>query len=383
MANRNLVYVHRTKGAGVEGVHINGIVNGFRKAGVSANIISPAGTAEVSDTPSRHIGSGRLLKFVSLYTPELIFEMLEILYNAKCYLGLIGEKSVTEVYERYAFFAFAGALFSKRKAIPFLLEVNYFSGTPLVRKRSRMLLPLAKRVEKYVFTRASRIITVSSYLKEKIMEEYGLAEDKFLVQPNAVDLDRFDISQREAKPLKDSKEVTIGFVGGFYPWHGLDFLLEVFGELLSTGQQAKLVLIGDGPERLKIETQVNQLNLQNKVSFIGAVSPKELPSYLKNFDIGVMPNSNDYGSPMKIFEYMAAGVPVVAPDYSPILDAIKHRWNGFIFQRNNVESFLRVLQEVIADDSTGKVAEQARQDIKTKLNWDAHVSEILSCLEQS
>lgn len=378
MKNKKLVYVHRTKGAGVEGVHINGIVNAFKKAGADVEVISPAGTADVNDSQKPHLGSGRLLKFFSLYTPEIVFELFEILYNLRCYLGLIGQRSTSLIYERYAFFAFAAAWFSSRRLIPFILEVNYYSATPLVRCRSRILLPLARRVEKFVFENADCIITVSTHLKEKIIEYYGLPEEKFLVQTNAVDLDRFDLSQQVEQEIDDKTEVIIGFVGGFYAWHGLDFLVKVFNELLSHGKDVKLLLIGDGPEKQKIEEQVKRLGIQKYVDFTGAVAPQELPRYMSKFDIGVMPNSNEYGSPMKIFEYMATGVAVVAPDYSPILDVIENKFNGFVFQRNNAESFRLVLEGVIDNpELTTKVVDQAIQDIKLKYNWDAHVVEIL------
>jgi hypothetical protein len=147
----HILYHHRTQGQGVEGVHINGMINAFVEAGHPVKLVSPPGTNGATESPDK---TPTIWKRVIHYLPEIIFELMELLYNGVALRRLtkaLHTNRFDMIYERYAFLTFAGALAAKKAGIPFFLEVNFICETPLVRKRSIWIKPIQKRIERYVF----------------------------------------------------------------------------------------------------------------------------------------------------------------------------------------------------------------------------------------
>lgn len=376
-----VLYMHRTRGTGVEGVHINGIVDSMEVLGHEVRVSSPESSDEnhadknskVDDKPGL---KSRFFNLISGNIPELIFEFAELGYNLVSYRKakhIVREFRPDFIYERYAIFAIVGAMLSKKASIPLVLEINYTSMSPLVRERSRLMSPFAKRVDAWLFKRASCLSVVSSYLRDHLVADYGIPEEKIIVVPNAADPEKFTplpSDQVLAEKLGLREKTVIGFVGGFYPWHGVSLLLDAFVKIAESSPKAALLLIGDGPERDNIERKVRELSLSDRVIFTGSIPHKELPSYISLFDVGVMPDSNEYGSPMKIFEYMALGKPVVVPDYGPLEDVVVSGEQGVIFERKNVHSLSDALCQIM--NNTGlrdSMAKNARNAIESKHNW--------------
>ncbi len=163
---------------------------------------------------------------------------------------------------------------------------------------------------------------------------------------------------------------VIGFVGGFYNWHGLDLLVEAFMRIAKQFPSASLVLIGDGPMRETVATQASARGLPDRVIMPGRVPHAKLAPYVARFDVGVMPDSNLYGSPMKVFEYMAMSVPVVVPNYAPLLDVVVDGVQGRVFERRDVDDLARCLSDMLADEARRKrMGTNARQAIVDTHNW--------------
>jgi glycosyltransferase involved in cell wall biosynthesis len=303
----------------------------------------------------------------------MLFELLEMAYSLKATLeGLrrFPAGSIDGIYERYAIFGFAGALMARWRRVPWVLEVNYTCESPLVRPRSRLFKPLARWVDRRLFRAANHIFAVSSFLKRQLVEDFGVDERRISITPNAADPAVFDPAA--VGTLGDSLPdgPIIGFVGGFYPWHGVDLLLEAFLRIVERHPQARLLLIGDGPMRKDLQQRVSQLGLSEQVLMPGKVAHSELAPYVNRFDIGVMPDSNLYGSPMKIFEYMAMAVPVVVPDYDPLTDVVDDGVQGRIFKRHDVADLSRCLDQLLGDAQARlRMGARARQAIVDTHNW--------------
>lgn len=369
-----ILYIHRTKGIGVEGVHIYSMINALKKQGHSVEVAGP-GYEESEGGRSKE-----MMNLSSRYMPELVYEILELLFNFKTYNQIRAKlRDVDLIYERYAFFGFMGAWAATRHEIPFVIELNYTSLNPLVRKRSRVLMPLCRLVERYVLRRAVSVVCVSSQIVEDVVGNHSVDRARTCLVPNAADPAKFP-----AVPAKRGKPVVcIGFVGGFYPWHGVDFLVEAFSHLIAKSKkQYRLVLIGDGPEREKIERLVSEKRLDDMVTMHGYVDHDELSDYMETLDIGIMPNSNDYGSPMKIFEYMAMGIPVIAPDYRPLLDVMDAR-NGLIFRRNDMQDLIEKIRALGEDETRlRELSGTARAYIENCWNWDLAATKVLTCVSR-
>lgn len=365
-----VAFVYRTQALGVEGVHIRGIADSLVKMGHEVRFFGPAMNSEVAKASGSRGGLlRRMVGGLMARMPEFVFELAEIAYSVPATLKLLlahRRYRFEAIYERYAIFGFAGVLAARILRVPIILEINYTALSPLVRERSRLLKPLAVAFDRFIFKRATAMAAVSSRLRQQLIEDFHVPAERVVVVPNAADPDAFT-PQPKSDP---SQPFTIGFVGSFFPWHGVDLLVEAVGRLAAEGSRLRVLLVGDGPQRPEIERQVKALGLEGQVAFLGRVKHDRLPDVIRDFDVGVMPDSNDYGSPMKIFEYMALGKPTIAPDYGPLLDAFRNGVHGFHFSRGNVVALTAALKQAIDDrDLIARMGLAAREHVVSDRNW--------------
>lgn len=386
----NIVYHHRTQCKGVEGVHIMEIVKALTKLNNQVDIVSPTGikTSDSSQNVLTVSKSTRWHSFLSKCLPEICFEFAEIIYNlsAKRKLEiLLQEKKYDFIYERYAIFSWAGVKAAQKYKIPIILEVNYTSFTPLVRKRNMLLKPFAHWIDKKTFSSVDGFVAVSTHLKNHLIQ-LGINSERIIVLTNAADSDKFNSSltgEVIRKRHSLGNKIIIGFVGGFYPWHGLDLLLDCFTELKHKVTDVCLLLIGDGPTKEKIRLRTRKLQLENDVLFIGKVPSEQLPEYIAAFDITVMPDSNDYGSPMKIFEYMSMSKPVIAPRLGPLEDGIKDGIEGILFEKGNKEALLQAIISLIENKQLRlDMGRAGRENVLKHHTWIKNTESILGLFEQ-
>jgi glycosyltransferase involved in cell wall biosynthesis len=284
----------------------------------------------------------------------LLFELAELAYDSHLSRRLstfCADFAPELLYERYALFGRAGGRAAARLGMPHVLEVNYTCGDPLVRRRSRLLAPLFRRAEAGAFRRATLLAPVSSRLAHRVVRR-GVPEQKVLLTPNGVSR-RWWREVAETKPLPlpelPAGEPVVGYVGGFYPWHGVARLVEAFRRCREAGLPGSLLLLGDGPERPLIEAQLEEAGLADRALLPGTIAHEELARWIAAMEICVIPCSNDYGSPMKVFEYMGLGRAVLAPDLPPLRDVITDRVTGRLFAAGADEDPVAPLQAGLAE----------------------------------
>jgi len=374
----SMIYHHRTRGEGVEGTHIRGITDSFARRGWRVQIVSPPGiSVEESTKPEK--GPPRrstLWRVVSDHSPQLLFELLELSYNLYSIARLpriVRANGARLIYERYALFNWAATWIARRKGIPIVLEIN--DATVIVRSRPLFLKRLAEATEKWTFQNATHLVTVSETFRNQICERHGLPSERIRVMPNAVDPIRFataaNLPKDEPRP-----SIVLGMVAAFVRWHGVEFLIRSISPFLSTGH-LKLLLVGDGPERSTLETWIDRLNVRHCVELTGAVPASDIPKFVNRMDVCVMANSNEHGSPMKIFEYMAAGKPVLAPAYGPIREIITHKVDGWLFEPLQSSSLREGLEALVTNpDLRRRMGAAAQQTVLSKHTWDHRVNEV-------
>ena len=381
-----ILYHHRTQGTGAEGIHITEIINCFKKLGHDVYVVSPPGVdlelaagANPFEKKKSRIAKG--MHFISRAIPQFLFEILEILYNIVSYCKLwytTKKNKIDFIYERHSFFAFAAVRLAKKRNIPIIVEVNELAGKKRIRKQ--VFTKLAKKYEMYVFKNASAIIVVSDFLKN-IIKEYGIDQNKIIVMPNAVDCKKFT-----SKGLRDElrnrykinkKGIVVGFIGWFVHWHNIELLIDVFSDI-SHQKDVYLCLIGDGVLRGQLKTRARDRGVESKVIFPGAVAHENVPDYIDMMDICVIPESNNYRSPIKMFEYMAMAKPVVAPKIEPIEDILVDNVNGVLFEGKNENSLRRCLLDLIDDDQKReKIGKEARKTVLSKHLWKHNAEKVL------
>lgn len=385
-----LILDHRTQGQGVESVHLLGMAHAFEQAGVSVGIVSPPGVEirRPGAVPRKSAGLRGLWWILAEHVPEFFFEMMEIAYNIPAFVRVLRALQAPRadvLYERYAFFHIAGALAARAAGVPLVLEVNYAVSTPLFRRRSRLLRPLVRAAERFVFHRARLIVAVSTVLRDTVVAD-GIPPERVLTLPNAADPERFrpEISGAavRARHGLDGARV-VGFTGAFFPWHGVGFLLDALSGLLREMPDAAALLVGDGPERGALEERVRREGLEERVRFAGWIGHDKLPEHVAAFDVAVMPDSNEYGSPMKIYEYMSMGKPVVAPRLGPLADGIVDGETGILFPRRDAAALRAALGALLGNEERRvRMGAQARAHVLANHTWDRNVTRVLERLAE-
>ena len=373
-----ILYHFRTQGTGAEGVHIAGIARALTQLGHEVVFSSPTGI-----DPRRTAGANpftpkkrSLLARLAAQAPQWLFELLEIGYNAVAWWRnrqLLAEHGCELIYERHAFFLCSTALLG----VPFVVEVNELAGDERVRAEP-WLSGLAHRADAFTFARAALIVVVSPHLQRRIVA-MGIPPNRILVLPNAVAEEDLDIPVEPAvirQRLDCTKAITIGFIGWFVPWHRLDLLLEAFASI--DAPHLRLLLVGDGDLRTDLADQAARLGIADRLIFTGAIPHAETPAYIAAMDVCIIPHSNDFRSPIKLFEYMARGRAILAAQTEPIAQVIRDGENGLLFQPGELGAKLRTL---VADPALrARLGAQAEADLRAHHTWKHNAEAVLRAL---
>lgn len=247
------------------------------------------------------------------YVPEYLERALRGLITT---VSLRRNHEYDLVYERHHVFGsgIVGTLFVP---CPKVLEVNgsAVKEHELRDSISHVTGSLFRTVENVVFRLADRVICVSPRLADGLRDR-GVPDDKIAVVANGCDTDAFRPLENGRRELGWDEDANyIGFVGGLNEWHGADRIVEALPSVLEAKPRTQFVIVGDGPLRADLEKRVSDSGLDEHVTFVGEVPHEEVPLYMSAFDVGtILKHPNIPGSPLKLFEYLACGTPVVATD---------------------------------------------------------------------
>lgn len=291
------------------------------------------------------------------------------------------------IHERYNLLAFGGAWASRRLGIPYVLEVNadLLEERQAQGKGERGLRRLfAELTTRFCFNTAQRIICVSTQLKEHLTQKWEVNAEKIVVLPNAADTEAFgrayDVeSVRCRLGLKD--EPVVMFVGGFYLWHDLALLVQSFTRVLDQVPSAKLVLVGDGRTRAAIEQIVVDNELESAVIMAGAVEHRHVPEMLSIASIAVAPNISFFdghgGSPLKLYEYMAAGKAIVATRTGQIAEVIEDGYNGLLVEAGDEAGLAEAIASLLNDSAArNRLGQQARRQAIEQHSWNEYARQL-------
>lgn len=285
------------------------------------------------------------------------------------------------IYERYSLWSYSGMEYARKIGIPGILEVN----APLIleQEQHRGLVDKveAEAIARRVFEAASTIVAVSREVKDYV-SQYVRDTEKIKVIPNGVNPQRFKLNL----PVKNTKQFTVGFVGSLKPWHGLPVLIEAFAGFHQQHTQGRLLIVGDGTERDRLTQMIAEKNLDSAVHFTGAVPPETVPYWLSQMDVAVAPypqSENFYFSPLKVYEYMAAGLPVVASNIGQIPDVIDDGVNGLLISPGDGAALANALEQLWRSPLLRRrLGDSARAKILQHHTWERVVEKILGFAQQ-
>jgi glycosyltransferase involved in cell wall biosynthesis len=246
--------------------------------------------------------------------------------------------------------------------------------------RHRVLVDRAQAewVAHRAFGNATAMVAVSSEVAEYLRGFAG-AEGRIHVISNGVDPGRFPEDLPPSFP-GDPGTFTVGFLGTLKPWHGVSTLVRAFDLVHASEPDCRLLIVGDGPERSRIEDDVRARGLAPSARFTGSVAPSDVPGLLASMDAAVAPYpdvNGFYFSPLKVYEYMAAGRAVVASRIGELVTLIEHEVTGLLCKPGDpfalADSLLRLRRDPALCQRMGRAA---RADVRRAHAWDSVVDRI-------
>jgi glycosyltransferase involved in cell wall biosynthesis len=291
------------------------------------------------------------------------------------------------LYERYSLWSVAGARAARRWGVPWFVEVN----SPLVaeasRHRSLGLRSLASFLEQELLSQATRVIAVSDEVGRHVVD-LGVDPDRVAVIPNGYNATLFRPRRERSIQASraDGERFTIAFVGSLRPWHGLDLLIEAFARLHSEQPNCQLLLVGDGPLRDEVRRRLRNAVPAESFYLTGAVPHPEVPSWLAQADVAVAPYPSIpdfYFSPLKVIEYCAMGLPIVASHVGQVASVLSHEETALLTEPGDVGELTNALRRLLDDSALRRRLGSAARSVARHRTWDSIASHVLQMFQDA
>ena len=383
-------------------VHVRELVSAFRRAGHSVIVAAPLLNKSPWERPADldatllHIPPNQmemphliLKEFNEMLrvTNSLPGELRRILYNQelRTYLKRRFENDPPDfIYERASLYAIAGVGLARDLNRPLLIELNAPIAMEQATYRATSLGDLAAQAERWALSRADIVLPVSNALCEYVVS-MGVNPNRIQVIPNGVNPSIF----YPAPPKRGLRTrwglgdgLVLGFVGGLRPWHDVGTLPVLIGRLIRRYPELRLVIIGEGPLRAELEKEVAEQGLSNHVFLTGAVPHEEIGDLIRIFDVALAPYAKldhpFYFSPLKLFEYMACGIPVVAARVGQISEVVQDGVTGLLYPPGNLDKLTEACERILADlESRKKMGEAAAKEVERCYTWDHNARRVV------
>jgi ubiquinone/menaquinone biosynthesis C-methylase UbiE/glycosyltransferase involved in cell wall biosynthesis len=313
------------------------------------------------------------------------------------------------IYERICLGNYCGAKLSQEFEIPYIVEYN---GSEIMMKWSFDGAPYQYEecylaAETAAFAHATLISVVSKPIKDDLVKR-GVPPSKIIVNPNGVDVEAYSavpsdvkLSMRRAFGWGRSERI-VGFTGTFGGWHGIDVLAEALPKICRRAPQARFLLIGDGQYKKLVDDAILKNRIQSRVLSTGRVPQQQGALLLRVCDIYISPHSRHmvgsrfFGSPTKIFEYMAMGGGIAASDLeqtgqvlSPALRAselsakspIVSNQRSVLCKPGSVEEFVDAVEFLVQHpDICEQLGGNARRAVEKDYSCVSHVQRLCKAL---
>ena len=397
-------------------VHVREFTDALVELGHQVRIYSTAGTVEGESAQSPNVTRAALtvlapseqIQHLAAMTAartahsdskhdraHLFSEVLHILNDpefVKAALPSLREFDPDLIIARHTLLSTAGTTLARELGCPCVLEVN----APLVEERLRYwnltLQDEAEEIERVAFTEADLMVAVSEGVRTYLLR-YGAPRERILVMPNGVNLANFhpevDGGEVRRRYNLDGK-LVIGFSGSLKPWHGVDMLMKAFASIRNIlgghnefSARLQLLIIGDGPQREQLTQLSRELKLDEVVTFTGAISHAEMPAHLAALDIAAAPYlSSDgfYFSPLKVMEYLAMGLPVVAPRLGQIPSLLQSGKLpcGLIYPPDDQHELAAALLTLVNNEQLSRqLGERAAAQARLRSSWQSIAQQII------
>ena len=309
---------------------------------------------------------------------------------------LLANRPVAFFYQRYCYYDYTGVLLAERRDVPLVIEYNgsevwvgrNWAPRPLEHER------LAGDIELLNVLAADMVVVVSKPLRDELVSR-GVEAARILVNPNGVDPERYS-PFIDGEPIRQryglEGKTVIGFIGTFGPWHGAEVLADAFGRLVAAHPAVRanlrLLMIGDGARMKEVRGNLERHGVADLAVLTGIVPQAEGPKHLAACDVLASPHVPNpdgtpfFGSPTKLFEYMAMGKGIVASDLEQIGEVLAHDRTAWLVRPGDVDDLARGLQ-VLSDDPARRhrLGAAARDEVAARYTWREHTRRIIEALQ--
>jgi len=394
------VPVQGNKGAAV---HVRELVAAFARAGHNVILAAPVLNKSPWEKPQAVAGNVLHLRLSTAAQSAVLAakdftetlgvesalssELRRILYNQELHAELhrrFDSAAPNFIYERASLYSTAGAMLARSLNVPLLLEVNAPLALEQSAYRGGGLNELAAHAESWMFKEADAILAVSAAVRDHALS-LGVDSQKVHVLSNGVDASLFqpgprDPGLRTRWGIGDGP--VLGFVGGLRPWHGVEVLPELLAQLSPRHPGLRLVLVGEGQLRPQLEQSFHEKGVIDQVVFTGAVPHDEMPAVIREFDAALAPyprlDHAFYFSPLKLFEYMACGVAVIATDCGQISEVVTNGDNGLLYPPGDSQALVTACQRLLANPKLRfALGQSAANTIRNQHTWARNVERIV------
>lgn len=381
-----LVYLRATPAPGTQpggaSSHIRGVVKALSALGAKIRFIS---NDEIAALEKTDLTFERIAPSPDIM-PRSAFDICNGLKFSESAVELIMGSAASLIYQRYVRFSYAGVETSLRARVPLFLEYNG-SEVWIGRHWDKVEdLHLLERYERLNLAAADRIFVISDVERNNLLAA-GVPAEKLVVNPNGVDTEEFKPGigrsgeRRELAIGPDT--VLVGFVGSFGPWHGVLTLADAIA-LTRRDLDIRFLLIGDGSLRAEVQDRLKASGDLDRVIFTGTVAHDRVPGLLDACDILVSPHvpladgSEFFGSPTKLFEYMAMGKGIVASRLGQIGEVLEDGVTAILVGPGNAKELSAAVERAATDgELRTRIGGAARAAAIARHTWRRNAQNIL------
>ena len=363
-----------------------GLKSGLEQAGVE--VVPLMAGDQVNHVEARAVYHKGLKQVLPAFLTNALRDVYEIFYDWRLYHKIaptVRDLHPDVILQKHARYGQVGIRLGRRYGLPVFLD----DITPVwegERYGNRSLKLIARATRKKVFSRASGLIAVSPEMERQLLSE-GVSAERIHFVPNGVDCALFDpdgTAMQIRRRYGLEGKLVVGYVGAFAGWHKVDLLLEAAPAVLEAVPEAHFLMVGDGSSD-EFKRATHALGLSEHFTFPGGVAHSEVPLYLNAMDMTVLPGTLQYMSPMKIYEYMAMGKPVVAPSGNLITEAVvTPNETGLLFESGNKDSLAKVIVLLLKEhELRQQMGGKARKLVQENFTWFHQVQNLIEAFNVS
>ncbi len=290
------------------------------------------------------------------------------------------------VHARLSLFGWLLAILTRLRGWVHVLELNGIVSEELALledSRGRMRRAFYLFSERVCCRLSQRVICVSPGIRDHVVRRYSLPAHKVSVVPNGVAsifFEHRDRAQARKRFGMRDDQLWLCFAGGLYPWHGVDLVVEALAKLPPKADSVNFMIAGDGPEQEALQRRAAELGVSRRIHWIGRVTHEEVPDLLAAADMGCMlfrPVRSIAGAPLKLNEYLTAGLPVLVSDVPGCREAVLETGAGILVDRPSPDSVAEAIARFSEDPGMWRArAERARAAFGARHSWDQTASQL-------